>query len=154
MFVKEKSIHVDATPEVVFDYVSDILRHPEWAKHKLTIRTTPGGRYESTAQVVPGHLEPRTAIRIETKERPHRFTYVCDDGFVGQYRWHFQITAAGSGSTIKYGVERLQAPLWVKLVQPWVLWPIDGRAGVLTGLANIKRAVEAGTQPSTATDVG
>jgi hypothetical protein len=31
----------------------------------------------------------------------------------------------------------------VRLVQPWLLWPMDGRVGVLVGLSNIKRAVEA-----------
>lgn len=141
MFVKEKSIHVNATPEAIFDYVADIRRHPEWARHPLTMRETGDGKYESTAKVM--HLEPKTQIQIETVERPRRFTYLCDDNVAGKYRWHFDISLAGSGSTIKYGFERLRAPLWVRLVQPWLLWPMDGRVGVLIGLANIKRAVEA-----------
>ena len=146
MFVKEKSIHVEATPEAVFDYVSDIRRHPEWARHRLTMRDTGDGKFESTSQVM--HLEPKTVIEIEAAERPRHFTYLCDDNVAGKYRWHFDIAPAGSGSTIKYGLERLRAPLWVRLVQPWLLWPTDGRVGVLIGLANIKRAVEAtGTRP-------
>jgi hypothetical protein len=68
---------------------------------------------------------------------------LCDDNIAGKYRWHFDIAPAGSGSTIKYGLERLRAPLWVRLVQPWLLWPMDGRVGVLIGLANLKRALEA-----------
>jgi hypothetical protein len=155
MFVKEKSIRVQASPEQVFDYVSDILRHPEWARHKLTMRATGDGRYESTAVVSRvGHLEPRTQILIETKDRPRRFTFVCDDEFVGQYRWHFDIAPADGGALIRYGLERLQAPFWVKVVQPWLLWPMDGRQGVVIALANIKRALEAGIQPSRAPSVG
>jgi hypothetical protein len=152
MFVKEKSIHVEATPEVVFDYVSDIRRHSEWASHKLTIRKTDDGHYESKSQVGP--LEPRSVIRIETQDRPRRITYIADDEFSGQYRWHFDITPTATGSTIKYGLERLRAPLWVQLLQPWLMWPMDGRSGVVTGLANIKRALEAGTQASTASSAG
>jgi Polyketide cyclase / dehydrase and lipid transport len=150
MFAKEKSIHVEATPEAVFDYVSDIHRHPEWARHPLTMREMGVGKYESTSKVM--HLEPRSEIQVETVERPRPFTYLCDDNVAGKYRWHFDIAPAASGTTIKYGLERLRAPLWVRLVQPWLLWPMDGRVGVLIGLANIKRALESSeAAPSIAT---
>ena len=32
MFVKRKTITIDAPPEAVYDYVSDISRHTEWAR--------------------------------------------------------------------------------------------------------------------------
>lgn len=151
-FKKEESIHVEATPEAVFDYVSDIKRHPEWAKHPMVMRERGDGTFESTVKVM--NLEPHTVIQIETKERPRRFTFICDDDTAGKYRWTFDITPAGTGCTIKYGLERLQAPTWVKLAQPWMLWPMDGRRGVLTGLANIKRAMESTESQSAAATRG
>jgi hypothetical protein len=146
-FAKEKSIHVEAPPEAVFDYVSDIKRHPEWAKHPMVMREIGDGTFESTVKVM--HLEPRTIISVESKDRPRRFTFICNDDTAGKYRWTFDITPSGDGSMIRYSLERLEAPTWVKLTQPWMLWPIDGRTGVLTGLANIKREMEsAKTKPA------
>lgn len=140
-FAKEKSIRVEAAPEAVFDYVSDIKRHPEWALHPLVMRELGDGTFESTATVI--HLEPRTLIRVETADRPRLFTFICDDNIAGKYRWTFDITPAGTGCRVRYSLERLQAPLWVQLTQPWSLWPLTGRPGMLAGLTNIKRAVEA-----------
>src|SRR5436305_3095950 len=140
MFAKEKSIQVEAAPEAVFDYVSDIRRHPEWAMHPLIVHERGDGTFETTTTVM--HLEPRTVIRVESHERPRRFSFLCDDDISGQYRWTFEIKPAGAGCTVRYILERLQAPTWVKLVQPWSMWPMTGRPGMLTGLANIKRALE------------
>ena len=149
MFAKEKSIHVEAAPEAVYDYVSDIKRHPEWAMHPLVVRERGDGTFESTATVM--HLEPRTSIRVERQDRPRRFSFLCDDDISGKYRWKFDIEPSGAGCTVRYSLERLAAPAWVKLVQPWSMWTMTGRPGMLTGLANIKRAVEAShTQPAAA----
>ena len=130
MFAKEKSIYVEAAPEAVFDYVSNIRRHPEWAMHPLVMRERGDGTFESTATVM--HLEPRTVIRVESQERPRLFTFLCDDNIAGKYRWTFDIKPAGAGCKVRYGVERLDAPAWVKLVQPWSLWPITMRSWPLS----------------------
>ena len=52
MFVKRKTITIDAPPEAVYDYVSDISRHTEWARHKLIISE---GRRGSLRVVDGGH---------------------------------------------------------------------------------------------------
>ena len=146
MFVKRKTITIDAPPEAVYDYVSDISRHTEWARHKLVIRKVGEGRYESSTEVM--HLEPRSVLEVETRDRPRRFSFFSNDSIAGKYRWHFDITREGKGSKVEYGLERLNASLTVKLIQPWLLWPIDGREGVMTGLANIKRNLEAHAAPA------
>jgi Polyketide cyclase / dehydrase and lipid transport len=140
MFAKQKSITINASPEMVYDYVSDIGRHAEWAKHKLVVRKMADGRYETSTEVF--HLEPRSVLEVETEDRPRRFTFIANDSIAGRYRWSFDITAADGGSKVVYGLERLDATLAVKLVQPWLLWPTDGRGGVVTGLANIKHNLE------------
>jgi Polyketide cyclase / dehydrase and lipid transport len=145
MFVKRKTITIDASPEAVYDYVSDISRHPEWARHKLIMRKIGDGRFESSAEVM--HLEPRSVLEVETTDRPRRFSFFSNDSIAGRYRWYFDITREGKGSRVEYGLERLSASLTVKLLQPWLMWPIDGRGGVITGLANIKRNVEAQAAP-------
>jgi hypothetical protein len=146
MFVKRKTITIDASPEAVYDYVSDISRHSEWARHKLIIRKLDDGRFETSTEVM--HLEPRSVLEVETADRPRRFSFFANDSIAGKYRWHFDITREGKGSRVEYGLERLDASLTVKLVQPWLLWPMDGRGGVITGLANIKRNLEAQGAPA------
>jgi uncharacterized protein YndB with AHSA1/START domain len=141
MFVKQKTITIEVPPEAVYDYVSDISRHTEWARHNLIIRKVGEGRYESSTEVM--HLEPKSVLVVETTDRPRRFSFISNDSIAGKYRWYFDITGVGKGSKVTYGLERLEASLTVKLVQPWLLWPIDGRGGVMTGLANIKRNLEA-----------
>ncbi len=147
MFVKRKTITINASPEAVYDYVSDISRHTEWARHKLIIRKVGEGRYESSTEVM--HLEPRSVLEVETRDRPRRFSFFSNDSIAGKYRWHFDIAREGQGSKVEYGLERLNASLTVKLIQPWLLWPMDGRGGVMTGLANIKRNLEAQAAPAT-----
>lgn len=141
MFAKEKTITIAAAPEVVYDYVSDIRRHSEWSHHKLIIKDLGEGRFESSTEVM--HLEPRSVLEPETKDRPRRFSFISHDSVAGTYRWYFDISPMDGGSYVRYGLERIDAALWVKLTQPWLLWTTDGRKGVINGLANIKRNVEA-----------
>ncbi|HEX3509347.1 MAG TPA: SRPBCC family protein [Candidatus Dormibacteraeota bacterium] len=148
MFAKQKTIAIDVSPEAVYDYVSDIGRHPEWARHRLVVSRVGEGRYESRAEVF--HLEPHSVLEVETTDRPRRFSFFSNDSIAGRYRWYFDISPDGSGSRVNYGLERLSASLAVKLLQPWLLWPTDGRGGVVTGLANIKRRLEAEAAPAAA----
>jgi hypothetical protein len=145
-FVKEETITIKASPEAVYDYVSDISRHPEWAFHKLTMKKVGDGRFESSTEVM--HLEPRSVLTVETTNRPGRFSFISQDSVAGTYRWYFDISPVAEGSRLNYGLERLKARLWVQLVQPWLLWPTDGRKGVLGALANIKRNIEGPAQPT------
>jgi Polyketide cyclase / dehydrase and lipid transport len=148
MFAKQKTIMIDASPEAVYDYVSDISRHSEWAKHPLVIQKLGDGRFASSTEVL--HLEPKSVLEVETTDRPRRFSFISNDSIAGRYRWYFDISPAGTGSKVNYGLERLAAPLAVKLLQPWLMWPVDGRGGVVTGLANIKRNLEAQTTSAAA----
>ena len=139
-FAREKAITIAAPPEAVYDYVSDISRHPEWAYHKLLIKSVGAGRFESNAEVL--HLEMASVLNVETTDRPHRFTFISQDGMDGTYRWHFDMSPANEGTQLKYGLERLEARLWVQLTQPWLFWTVVGRQGMVGALANIKRNLE------------
>jgi Polyketide cyclase / dehydrase and lipid transport len=147
MYRKEESIHIDAAPEVVFDYVSNIRRHPEWAAQDLVIEESEPGRFESVATIGP--LQLKATTRIESSDRPHRLTYISDDG-LAPHRWYFDITPEPGGSHVAFGMERLKDPLVVRVIQPLILYPIFGRPGMVAGLASIKRHLEAPQTQSTA----
>lgn len=140
MFKKAESIHIDASPELVFDYVSNIRRHPEWAAQKLSMEETEPGRFDSV--VVVGPLKLKATTRVETSDRPSRFAYVSDDG-LAPHRWTFDIAPESGGSHVTFGLQRLTDPLWALVIQPLILFPLIGHPGMITGLASIKKNLEA-----------
>jgi hypothetical protein len=140
MFTREESIHIEASPEAIYNYVFDIGRHPEWANEKLVMRQLGDGRYES--HMTMGPLKARALIHVEIAERPTRFVYVAEDDVSGPHRWHFDIRPDTTGSTVRFGFERMHEALMFKLVQPILLYPLIGRPGMRKGLARIKAKLE------------
>jgi hypothetical protein len=146
MFGREESISIEAAPEAVFCYVADIRRHAEWAAQALNIIVErgpehgPGTTFSSTVRIGRGRIIAHG--RIITEEAPVRFIYECRDLW-GHYRWSMILQAEGTGTRLTQGMERLQAPLWVCLIQANFLWPLLGRPSVRNGLANIKARLEA-----------
>jgi hypothetical protein len=128
--------------EAVFDYISDIGRHGEWAGDKLTIRAGGGGSYQSVVEI---GVKVAATIRVEASDRPRQFSYVCDDTLSGLYRWTFGLEPVPAGTVLSHRVERLRGPLLVRMIQPWLMWPLLGRPHTRRGLANIKELLENGT---------
>jgi uncharacterized protein YndB with AHSA1/START domain len=135
-FAREETITVPADPESVFDYLSDIARHGEWAGNALDVRAAGADRFESTA--VAAGVKLHAKIAVESRDRPTRFAYVVDDRTAGRYRWTFALSAAEGGTRIVHRMERLDAPVWMKLIQPWMTWPMLGRPAMRRGLERIR----------------
>lgn len=145
MFRREKTIYIATAPEAVFQYVADIRRHGEWGAQAWDITLEPGPEYgPGTTFAAAAHIEilGRSIIRIEASEPPIRFVYDCLD-FSGHYRWSMLLAPEGDGTRLRYQIERLQGPWWVRLSQPILLWPLGGRPYLQTGLVNIKAILEA-----------
>lgn len=148
MFRKYESIHVEAAPEVVFDYVSDLRRHPEWAAQKLVMDESEPGRFDSVATM--GAVKFKATTRIETSNRPYRFAYISDDG-LAPHRWSFDIVPEGGGCHVTFSMQRMTDPWWAVVIQPLILFPLVGHPGMVKGLASIKRHLEgAEMQPAQA----
>lgn len=150
MFKKTESIHIDAAPEVVFDYVSDLRRHPEWAAQKLLMEETEPGRFDSIATLGP--MKFKATTRIEASDRPRRLAYISDDG-LAPHRWTFVIVPESGGSRVTFSLERMTDPWWAVVAQPLILFPLVGHPGMISGLASIKRNLEA-TQTEPAINEG
>ena len=143
MITKTYAIHIAALPEAVYDYVSDVIRHPQWAHEKLEIEQTSGSSGEvgaTFAYAVHFMGTTRGKLRVLSAERPSAFSYECDDPS-GLYRWTFTITPEGSGSRLTHTLEFLRDSLMVKLTRPFML-PLMGNKMVYGGLANIKTHLE------------
>jgi len=93
-------IVIDASPSVVFGYIADLSRHPEWAQQPLRIRQTStgpvvvGSTFESMGKAMG---ERRDAVTITELVPGERIT--CEsDGWAGAFRNRFEVTARDEGS--------------------------------------------------------
>jgi uncharacterized protein YndB with AHSA1/START domain len=143
------TMHIDAPPEKVFDALSDVEHHPDWANPsaKLKMSSVSGGppRMGSTyrsEQVFVG--KPQTAeIEIVEFDRPNRFAFSITQRKLGstkevRYRHTFVLTPEGGGTRL----ERTTASVGGNALLDAVVTPAvkaDGKKS----LANLKRKLEA-----------
>ena len=151
LFGREVSTYIEASPDVVFRYIADIRRHTEWGAEPLDITLEsgpecgPGATFSSIAHV--GRMKITAQVLVVAEEPPLRFVYESKDPF-GLHRWTMMVRPEGSGTRLTQRMERVQGPLWVRILQPYVLWPLQGRSDVQNGLANIKARLETGALPA------
>jgi len=149
---RERSILINATPEAVYEYVSDVMRHPDWAAQKMEMKHTGdpdagvGAEFESTVHFM-GHVAGR--LKVIEASRPERFVYRCQDSS-GRYDWTFVTKAEGTGTRLTQSFDRLNAPFFVKLIQPTLLYPLMGRGMFDKCLTAIKAHVEGSTAATSA----
>jgi uncharacterized protein YndB with AHSA1/START domain len=140
---RELSVHVDAPPEAVFDYVADFSRHPEWAAQQMSMEAErgpvhAGSTFASTIKFM-GILKAKGQV-VEV-ERPSRLVYESKDSS-GLWRWTMQLTPEDGGTRLTQGRQQVSAALPFKFMEAIYMWPVFGKKMVGTGLQNIKRNVE------------
>jgi len=143
------TMHIDAPPEKVFETLSDVEHHPEWANPsaKLEMSSVSGGppRMGSTyrsEQVFVG--KPQTAdIEIVEFDRPNRFAFAITQRKKGGggkevHSTHtFLLTPEGGGTRLVRTTDGDGNRLVGILAKPAIMK--DGR----TSLGNLKAKVEA-----------
>ncbi len=150
-FLRTVEVEVEAPVDRVFDYVADVLRHPEWAANPLTVEHADGpdvgvgARFRThmskVMPVVPKSFDGE--IVVVGADRPVTFAYEAHDGG-GSYRWTFRLEPHGRSSRLAHTVERLHGPLPIRVLQP-LMWRAFGRGQVRRGLAGIKARLESTT---------
>jgi len=140
-FTKELSIN--APPDKVFDYVSDISRHPEWAAHKLKIEPAATGSVGVGAKFNSvGHqmgMDSRDEVTVTEYSPSQRFSYEARSK-EGLFRHVIQLSAEGTGTRVAKSTEVVEASLMTKLMTPLIMFMAPG---VLSGdLKRIKQRVE------------
>jgi uncharacterized protein YndB with AHSA1/START domain len=142
--IHTETVLVNASPEAIYDYVSDFARHPEWAHNPLDIKAgdESQGQPVATFEYVTHFMGSAAGegVVVET-ERPNRFTYECEDKN-GKYRWTFDLKPESDATRLSHTVVRLRAPLYIKVMQA-LLYPFVGRKMIQGGLDNIKVKLEA-----------
>ena len=104
--VRAHQVLVHAPVQSVFDYVSDLTRHPEWSGGELKIEAvTPGPvavgkEYRSRGEVAIQKNRPNT-VQVAEYEPPHKFGFVANDPDFGKVLHVFTFAEQNRGVLIK-----------------------------------------------------
>src|SRR3989304_6153265 len=143
----ERQITINASPEQVFGYLSDITRHPEWAAQKLEVKRASGGSVEagSSFETVGHQFGAQPGAVTVTELVPNQKIVYESDGPVGHFRHQFLMQGEGNGVRLTKSMEPLKvSSLPLKLLGPLVRSVIAPR-GLAGDLNTIKGDLECGS---------
>lgn len=140
---------ISASLEKVFEYVSDLSRHPEWSGGDLrveAVRPGPlavGKEYISHGEVLIQKDRPNR-VRVSRFEPPDRFGFVALDPNFGEVTHEFTFTDHTDGVLVRremtLRLHPLAAILFRHLVYPFVGGPSMERA-----MSSLKAKLELGS---------
>lgn len=140
-------IQIDRTPEAVFDYLSDMKRHTEWAnsKAKMMMEEVSGGAPALGSKYRSGGIfvgKATTAdIEVTKFDRPRVFAYRLAQHLDGKEDTHFEHTYT---LTAKDGGTHVEKATWSdgNPVVGFIAYPAI-RGDAMTSLRNLKAKMEA-----------
>ena len=105
-FVIEVSTRVAATPQEVWDLITDVTRIPEFSPEVVAARwlgdagPAPGARFAGTNRL--GDFEWERVCTVVELDPPRAFAYVVGDRFDGSpsARWSFELEEDGDGTYV------------------------------------------------------
>jgi hypothetical protein len=148
------SIDIAASPEVVYDLVSDVTRMGEWSPECYQCSWTKGAtgpavgaRFKAKNKGRRGPLWSNTPV-VTVADRAHEFAFNRSGPAVGSYTWRYTMEPTASGTKL---VESFEADPPVGAAMSWITMKWTGsedrdadlHQGMLTTIARIKTAAEA-----------
>lgn len=144
--VRRHQVHIRAPLEEVFEYVSDLTRHPEWSDGKLKIRAVTSGpiaigkEYFSEGEFALQKNRPNT-VRVSEHEPPHRFGFVARDPAVGEVSHVFTLDQKAGGVLVTRTMSLTMSPLLAFLFGSFV-YPFVGGPSMDRSLRRLKTRLE------------
>lgn len=144
--VRSHQILVHAPLQSVFDYVSDLTRHPEWSGGELKIEAVKPGpvaigkEYFSRGEVAIQKDRPNT-VRVSEYEPPHRYGFVANDPDFGDVSHVFTFAEQDGGVLITRTMTLALNPV-VAILFRFFIYPLIGRPSMDKSLAALKRRLE------------
>ena len=127
------SVVINAAPETVFNYVSNLSLHPEWSGGKLKIESlTPGpvgvgSAYKSYGEVAGQQNRPNE-LRVTIFEYPILFEFVAKDPGFGEVTNEFKFTPQDGGTlmerTLSMDMNPLKAFAFKLFIRPLIGQPM------------------------------
>ena len=139
---------IQAAPEAVFKYVSDLTRHPEWSGGRLKIEPVApgpvavGSQYHSHGDVA-GQKDRPNELRVSQYQPPARFAFVAQDADFGGVLHEFTFEPQAGGTLLQRTVT-ISMPALKALAFRAILRPLIGQPMMDKALAALKAKLEGG----------
>jgi uncharacterized protein YndB with AHSA1/START domain len=144
--VRSHQILVHSPLQTVFDYVSDLTRHPEWSGGRLKIEAVKPGpievgkEYISHGDVGPQKDRPNT-VQVTQYESPHSFTFVSTDPDFGKVKHEFTFIEQTEDVLITRTMTVSLNP-FVALAFRFFIYPLIGSPSMEKSFARLKAKLE------------
>ncbi len=137
-----REIVINAAQDKVFDYVSDMPRHSEWAQHDLQVTQTSegavglGATFASVGHQFGTQRETQTVVDYTPGAR---FAFDAM-GSIGTVRHAFELEAADGGTKVTKSVEITKPSFMGRVMSPMIA--MQTKKGLAVDLERIKAFVE------------
>lgn len=139
-------VEIEAKPEVVFVYVSDLTKHPEWSGGHLEIEALKpgpvavGNQYRSRGEVAMEKNRPNE-LRVSGYEPPKRFAFVAKDPDFGEVSHVFTFTPQARGTLVERVVTMIMPALNAFAFRTFI-YPIIGKPMMNRSMRRLKDKLE------------
>ena len=144
--VRVHHVLVKAPLQTVFDYVSDLSRHPEWSGGELKIEAVSPGpiqvgkEYHSRGEVAVQKNRPNN-VQVTNYEPPRRFGFVARDPDFGDVLHAFTFMDQNNRVLITRTMTLALNPI-VAFLFVFFIYPFIGRPSMKRSMASLKTKLE------------
>ncbi|HSA99791.1 MAG TPA: SRPBCC family protein [Anaerolineales bacterium] len=144
--IRSHQILIHAPLQTVFDYVTDLTRHPEWSGGELKIEAVVPGpiavgkEYVSRGEVAVQKDRPNT-VRVTEYKSPHTFGFVAKDPDFGEVPHVFTFTEQAGGVLVERTMTVSLNPVMAFLFR-FFIYPFVGRPSMDKSLARLRAKLE------------
>jgi len=144
--VRTTQVLVRAPLQTVFDYVSDLTKHPEWSGGELKIEAVLSGpiavgkEFVSHGEVAMEKNRPNT-VQISEYEPPRKFGFLAKDPDFGNVSHIFTFTEQNGGVLVTRTMTVSLPPLMAFLFQ-LLIYPMIGRPSMNRAMSALKKKLE------------
>lgn len=144
--IRSHQVLVNAPLQTVFDYVSDLTRHPEWSGGRLKMEALAPGpvavgkEYLSHGDVAAQKDRPNT-VQVTRYESPHKFAFVSKDPDFGKVPHEFTFIEQTGGVLITRTMTVSLNP-FVAFAFRFFIYPLVGSPSMEKSFARLKAKLE------------
>jgi uncharacterized protein YndB with AHSA1/START domain len=144
--IRPHRVIIQAPLQTVFDYVSDLTRHPEWSSGQLRIdelTSSPiavGKEYLSHGEVAVQKNRPNRVQIMEYKS-PRKFGFVANDPDFGRVSHIFTFTEQKGGVLVERVMALTLSPI-IAFFFRFLIYPLIGSPAMERSLALLKAKLE------------
>ena len=144
--VRVSQVLVRAPLQTVFDYVSDLTKHPEWSGGELHIEAVSTGpiavgkEYLSKGEVAVQKNRPNQ-LEVTEYEPPHKFSFIAKDPDFGKVYHVFTFSEQDGGVMVTRTTTLNLNPV-VAFMFRLVVYPLIGRPANQRAFARLREKME------------